>query len=194
MDREQFEFRISQYADGTLAADEVAALEAALAEDAEARALLDEYRRLETALKRELPVPSMNYQRLAAHLSQAIAEEDAATTTIAWPMPGWRKLAAAAAVVLIAGTAALLLTRPRHAGTTEVVVNPPDTTTIAAIVEVTGPVAQSAAHPVAEITVGPSQRARQANFGVAEDVVFRPPRIVIASGQSDRQDTQRLPF
>ena len=53
---ETLEFRISQYADGTLPAAEVADLEAILASDAEARALLDEYRKLDVVLKRETPV------------------------------------------------------------------------------------------------------------------------------------------
>jgi len=42
---EDLEFRISQYADGSLPAAEMASLEAAIAADAEARALLEEYRK-----------------------------------------------------------------------------------------------------------------------------------------------------
>jgi len=73
---ERLEFQISQYADGTLPAGDVAALEAVLASNAEARALLAEYQSLDGSLKRELPLPAMNWDRLAAHLSGAVAAED----------------------------------------------------------------------------------------------------------------------
>src|SRR5688500_15981890 len=109
---EQLEFQIAQYADGTLPAGERAALERVLADDADARALLDEYRRLDAALKREMPVPAMNWDRLAAHLSDAVAAEDRATTTIAWPLRHVRTLAAAAAIIVVLATAAMWLLRP----------------------------------------------------------------------------------
>src|SRR5436190_2074679 len=51
MTREQIEFLISQYLDGSLTADEVVALEQILARDQEARALLDEHRKLSALLK-----------------------------------------------------------------------------------------------------------------------------------------------
>src|SRR5437016_363877 len=63
MDREQLEFRITQYLDGDLPAAEVAALEQVLAVDADARKVLGQHRALDAALKRELPVPQMKWDR-----------------------------------------------------------------------------------------------------------------------------------
>ena len=200
---EQLEFQIAQYADGTLPAAERAALEQVLATRSEARALLDEYRRLDATLKREMPVPAMNWDKLAAHLSGAVAAEDRATTTIPWPLRHAGKLAAAAAVIIVIGAAALWMLRP---GTevTDIAINqvtPPPTTSgntalqAVAIVEISGPAAQPASQPaIAQIEIGPSQWARETNFGVADPLVYRPPRVMIASGQIDRQDTSRLPF
>src|SRR5688572_22883547 len=122
---EQLEFQIAQYADGTLPPAERAALEQALAADTDARAMLDEYRRLDASLKREMPVPAMNWDRLAAHLSDAVAAEDRATTTIAWPLRHAGRLAAAAAVIVVIGTAALWLLRPSAPGDSFVNIVPP---------------------------------------------------------------------
>lgn len=71
---EELEFAISQYLDGTLPAAQVAELEARLAVDAAARALLDEYRRLDSALKLS-GVPALQWDRLAEHLSNAVAAD-----------------------------------------------------------------------------------------------------------------------
>ena len=199
---EQLEFQIAQYADGTLPTAEIAALERVLADNADARALLDQYRRLDATLKRELPVPAMNWDRLATHLSDAVAAEDRATTTIAWPLRNWGKVAAAAAIILVIGTIALLQLRPTAPVTTVVVNNPPSSlqngtpsTNVTVVVVVTGPVAQTTdAAPVVEINVGPSAWAKQTNYGVTDQVVYRQPRVMIASGQVDRQDSGRLPF
>jgi anti-sigma factor RsiW len=201
---EQFEFQIAQYADGTLPAADVAALERELADNAAARALLDEYRRLDVTLKRELPVPAMNWDRLATHLCDAVAAEDRATTTIAWPLRNWGKIAAAAAIILVVGTMTLLQLRPTAPVTNVVVNNPPSaspqngttpSTNVTVVVVVTGPAAQTtSAAPVVEVNVGPSVWAKQNNYGVTDQVVYRQPRVMIASGQLDRQDSGRLPF
>ena len=196
---EQLEFQIAQYADGTLPAEDRVALEQVLATDADARAMLDEYRRLDATLKRELPVPAMNWDRLATHLSDVVAEEDRATTTIAWPLRNWGKLAAAAAIILLIGTVALLQLRPATPHSTVVVnvnqTQPATNGSATVVVVVTGPAAQTTdAAPVVEINVGPSAWAKQTNYGVTDQVVYREPRVMIASGRIDRQDSGRLPF
>src|SRR5438105_19050 len=101
MDREQLEFRISQYVDGTLPAAEVAALEAVLAADAEARAVLEDFRKLDAAMKDQARLPQIYWDRLAAHLSDAVARQDEAMApaSIAIRAPiraWWRPLAVAA--------------------------------------------------------------------------------------------------
>ena len=72
---ESLEFAISQYLDGTLPPEEVAALEKRLAEDAQARALFEEHRKLDAALKAP-PLPAVNWDRLQAHISAAIDEQE----------------------------------------------------------------------------------------------------------------------
>src|SRR5439155_7362633 len=116
MDREQLEFRISQYVDGALPAAEAAALVETLASDAEARALLEDFRKLHSAMAREAALPAVKWDRLAAHLSDAVAAEDRATRSIPMPMPiaaaapsrtWWRHVAVAAAVLIAIGTVVL---------------------------------------------------------------------------------------
>src|SRR5437762_2420944 len=47
----------------------------------------------------------------------------------------------------------------------------------------------------ASIDVAPAL-PQQANYRIAEDIIYRPPRVVIASGQGDRQDntSRSLPY
>lgn len=193
---EQLEFQISQYADGTLPAAETAALEEELAEDAEARQLLEEYRALNGMIERELAAPEMNWERLGAHISAVVAQEDAAANDakqsyrIAWPT--WGRVAIAAMVLIAVGLAFLHL-RPRG-GQTVVVVGPPPAPELAPVVVVTGPAAERAPGEVIEIvSIQPSALASN-RYRPADDVVYRAPRVVIASGLSDRQDSGRLPF
>lgn len=71
---DELEFAISQYLDGTLPAAQIADLEARLAVDPAARELLDEYRHLDSALKLS-GVPALQWDRLAEHLSNAVAAD-----------------------------------------------------------------------------------------------------------------------
>ncbi len=65
----ELQFAISQYLDGTLPADEVAALQRRLESDAEARALLAEYRALDAAL-RAGGVPAVDLAAIPAHVDR----------------------------------------------------------------------------------------------------------------------------
>ena len=196
MDREQLEFRISQYVDGTLPAAEAAALEETLASDAEARALLDDFRKLHSAMAREAALPAVKWDRLAEHLSRAVAEEDRATRSIPMPTPAaapahtwWRHVAVAAAVLIAIGT---LVLWPRRTGHDQIASRPTQPTVL---VELAGP--QVSKQPaVVEISMASSAApAQQAGYRIAEDIIYRPPRVVIASSDGDRQDTgQRLPY
>src|SRR5829696_3029990 len=76
---EQLEFQIAQFADGTLPPAEAAALEQLLATDADARALLQDYRRIGAELKTAMPLPAIDWAKLADRLSDAVAAEDRAT-------------------------------------------------------------------------------------------------------------------
>jgi negative regulator of sigma E activity len=71
MTLEQLEFAITQYLDGTLPAEDVGALELRLAEDAQARGLLEEHRKL-TAMLRSEPLPALVWNELAKDLSAVV--------------------------------------------------------------------------------------------------------------------------
>jgi anti-sigma factor RsiW len=71
MSPEQLEFNLSQYLDGTLPPEHLAALEAALATDPRARSLRDEHERL-TSLLRARPLPEMDWDELARDFSAVV--------------------------------------------------------------------------------------------------------------------------
>jgi anti-sigma factor RsiW len=75
MTSEELEFSISEYLDGNLSADASTALEARLEEDADARALLDEYRRLNAVMRAPVGLPEIGWDQLAGHLSNAVATD-----------------------------------------------------------------------------------------------------------------------
>src|ERR1700730_11756653 len=76
MIREELEFRIARYADGDLSEAERLAVEAELAADAEARALLAEYQTLRTAIEEAAgpALPKVHWDRLEQLLCTAIAK------------------------------------------------------------------------------------------------------------------------
>jgi hypothetical protein len=71
MTPEQLELAITHYLDGTLPAEEVAALDEILATDAQARVLLAEHEKL-TALLRSQPLPEMDHAELARDFSAVV--------------------------------------------------------------------------------------------------------------------------
>lgn len=72
MTQEQLEFAISQYLDGTLPPEERSELERILLADASARRVLEEYRRLDAALKRSGVSPAVDYEGLSERISAAV--------------------------------------------------------------------------------------------------------------------------
>jgi len=183
MTRDELEFQISQFADGTLPANEVAALEAHLAGDDEARQLLAEYRRLGAMVAAHLPpLPAVNWDRLAKHLSAVVAEADVPAiagritpaTASTW---SWRsRLAIAASVMIVLGGGWLVFK-------TQPAVHPQPTPEAPIAIAVSGPQAEAGNGPaVEEITVGPSKAlaARADSWRYAEGVVTRPSTAVIA--------------
>src|SRR5580698_3609882 len=76
MIREELEFRIARYADGDLTEAERLTVEAELADDAEARALLAEYQTLRTAIEEAAgpALPKVHWDRLEKLLSIAVAK------------------------------------------------------------------------------------------------------------------------
>src|SRR5579872_3481880 len=83
---EELEISITQYLDGTLPAEQRAALEAVLATDASARALLEEHRRLDAAMRSAMPMPDVDWENLGRRISDAVADAPAAAPvySISW--------------------------------------------------------------------------------------------------------------
>src|SRR4051812_19493282 len=75
MTRDELEFSISQYLDGTLAVAERDALEERLATDAEAREVYAEYEALNGALAAAPAVPEIDWDAFAGKISAAVARE-----------------------------------------------------------------------------------------------------------------------
>ena len=201
MTRDELEFQISQYLDGTLAAAQATALELRLATDAEARALLDEYRRLDVALK-SAPVPSINWDRFGDQVCAAVAEQEeapAVTYRIGW----YRRAAtfALAASVLIAigfGIRALRPNPSEPGGPGAVARTPVQITVVDATTGTTGaapvtaPVAPSAE---IEVAVGPSKsfQDQPSSAGYHDDLIARPSQVIIARSGQYPHDTAPLP-
>jgi hypothetical protein len=197
---EELEFRIAQYADGTLAAEEVPALEQLLSGDADARAMLESYRELDASLKREMPLPPIDFDRLASHLSDAVVESDRPVTIklFTWSRAVRTAGVAVAAMVVIA-IGSVIFRQSKPAVIEEVAIVAPRAMVRAEpIVEVSGPTVAAAETPVVEeVAIGPSPAAQRQplTYAVSEDLIYRTPRVVIASTHIRREDTPSiLPF
>jgi hypothetical protein len=123
-------------------------------------------------------------------------DEDRATTTYAIATWRTRGVAVAALVLIVIGTAVMLNRHSTPAKIEEVATNStPTKISDNAIAEVTGPTAEAATQPaIEEISIGPSELAKRSNYGVDEDIVYRQPRVVIATERSALQDTSALPY
>ena len=180
---EQFEFRLTQYLDGTLPVDEAGAFFAELAKSPEALAMLDEYRKLDLVLKAQ-PTEAINWDGLAEDIGAEIDEQ----SRNRWKISGFRpmRIAIAALVALTVGVAAqqmMQYRKPQHQGP-------------AAVARITGPTIEVAAAPaVSQIEIGPDsgQAVVDITYHYA-DLVPRPARVVIASGVVARQDERSLPY
>ncbi|HWE92965.1 MAG TPA: hypothetical protein VG269_03260 [Tepidisphaeraceae bacterium] len=196
---DDLEFSISQYLDGTLAGDERGALERRLAEDSEARALLEEFRQLDAAMK-AAPLPDVRWELLASSISNAVADlaDERAATSYRFPafVRRFAPLALAASLLIAAGLAVrMYVARPDQiAKTPPTVIQPTQTL---AILNVEGPQfekAQGAAE--VQIAIGPGKSMADGS-GLAQysdDVVSRPSRISVASGATPAQDAPLATF
>ena len=189
MTRDELEFQISQYLDGTLGEADRSALEGRLASDAEARALLDEYRRVDVALK-AAPLPAVDWDALSARISGAVAEQqDEPATT--YRIGFFRTIAglAVAACVLAAVGLGIRLMQPARlgngTGTAGVTTNKTPKEII--VVDAGPAVPQASPQPIEAIVVGPSNtlQERSGFAGFHEDIISRPSQVYIArSGQA----------
>ena len=184
MTRDELEFSISQYLDGNLVGEEESALEERLAGDADARALLAEYRGLDRAL-RSMPAPAVDFEALAGSISEAVAraEEPAQSYRMHWVRTA-SALALAACVVIAAGVGIRMMQTPGTTGNGQAVrpdvapaaeprrivvvdsVNRPEVSKESALVVNVGPPAAAEGRPTF---------ARY-----HEDLLSRPSQVIIA--------------
>jgi len=198
MDRDDLEFLISQYIDGTLVGGKREALEARLKLDPAARGVLTEYRALDARLK-SMPKPEVRWDAFAERISAAVAEAEEPAQSYRLSDYRWanRWVGVAAAVVLTAGTAFMVL---RHGSTPKSIEIVNAETTAAPVVTVIalGPAVVDAAPSSAPVTVaiGPSDRVQDqgAVNRYAAEVIGRPAQVLIASTARPVQDTGLSPF
>jgi anti-sigma factor RsiW len=191
---EEIEFAISQYADGTLPEDQRGEIEARLVNDIEARRLLEQYRRIDAALRHTSPaIPDLNWNTLAEHLSATIDREERDRLLIPLGDAPWHRrmrlvpLAAAAALVLSSALALLIYNQSTR--TSQTVQPGGSGVQVSAVVE--GPKPESSTGPSETIVhIGPAPAA-DIDVRLAENIVSRPSRVVwIASGDDRVQDRE----
>jgi anti-sigma factor RsiW len=205
-----FEYSISQYLDGALPDEERAALEARVARDAQARALLEEYRRLDVAMK-SVALPEVRWGALASAISAAVERTiDSRQKELAAPsyrLPTWVRFAAplamAASVLIAAGVGIrAYLSRPHqdiakrsvHIAQSH---SPVPQAVQVASVQVSGPAADRAEGPsVVQISIGLAKSAHgEPTVSSYNDaVVTRPSHVSVASGIAPSHDVQPLAF
>jgi len=178
---EDLEFIISQYIDGGLSPEQIAALEERLTIDAEARKLLDEYRRLDVAMNVALATPAVKWDRLADHISRAVDEQEQREEasrrrvfTIGWT----GRIAIAAAIALAVG-----LSLYPWSSATKPGVSPSPTGTTPMAINVQGPQIETATGPgVLDVKIGPSPTVAAADnaWRYADSIVAEPSRVTIA--------------
>src|SRR5262249_55671347 len=163
-------YAISQYLDGTLMPLERDAVEEQLATDAEARAILEDYRKLNAALKASMPVPEIAWDRLAAEIGRGLENEEAPIRHYSLMSMNWVR------GVAIAASLALVVSIVSHFAST----NPTTSTSKSnSTLVVQGPLIEQGTSPaVAEISIGHAATVAE-NWRAAEEVVTRPSVVLI---------------
>jgi negative regulator of sigma E activity len=192
MTRDELEFAISQYLDGNLAEAEESALEARLASDADARALLAEYRSLDRVL-RAAPPPTVDWDALSGRVSKAVAREaePAQSYRLHWVRTA-AALALAACVVVAVSIGIRRLQGPDSR--LQFGENTQPATKQIVVIDTARRAAPSTA-PVAIVSVGPPAAApdRAALARYHEDLISRPSQVIIARSGQPAQDGSWLP-
>jgi negative regulator of sigma E activity len=196
MTRDELEFSISQYLDGTLGEAEGSALEERLSTDADARAVLSEYRRLDAALK-GVPGPAVDWDAFASRVSRVVAAQDppAQSYRLHWVRAASVLAVAASALVAIGFGIRLLRPSGPGAGTNGQLVQNPPVREVKRIEVVDRSTPAPAGQAVQVIAVGPptSLDGRPLLVRYQEDLVSRPSQVIIARGGQPYQDNSGLP-
>jgi anti-sigma factor RsiW len=183
MDRQQLEYAISQYVDGTIDPAARAALEQRLAGDAEARQLLTQDRALNDLLG-QLPVPpQIDWNNLAQRIADHVAEAPPPRELILRIRPAWAVRFAVAAAVLLAAVGLITSLHQSHPQSA-----PPAVPSFAQV-QILNAVAPSGP-ATSQVSVGPSPAiaAEPAAMRYSDAVISRPSRVSIAAGETDADD------
>jgi anti-sigma factor RsiW len=193
MTREELEFSICQYLDGTLAEEQRVVIEARLASDPEAQEILREEKRLTIAL-RSTSVPDVRWDVLADRISGAIDDETerrVARASLAMKIRSPWVMAVAASVGLVVGMALHFVVSPHGSVAMHGISGG---TPVAMVIE--GPAEDAPAGPVVtEVSIGPGGTYAKAPSlaPYADQMDSRPTRVVIAAGDGTDQDAVSSP-
>jgi anti-sigma factor RsiW len=182
MTPDELEYAISQYLDGALPPLEKAALEERLAGDAEARAILEEYRKLNTALKTTLPAaPQIAWDRLAEQIHRNLEAEATPVRHFRLLSIGWTGRMAIAAALLFVISVAIHFVPRNESPTSNPRMNP-------GIAMISGPAVESSVGAtIADVSIGPPPSPAIVR-SAGDDIVTRPTIVLIDRAAPSGQD------
>lgn len=184
IERDNLDYALSQYADGTLNELDRRVVDERLIVDAEARLLLSDFYQVDRLLRDSREVPEIDFDVFAAGISRAIDGEEAYAAAPLRMRTRWLAPLAATAMVAIGAVAGLQWqaskSLPAVASGTAVI---------------TGPVIETAGiAPTITIGVGPSESlARRGDtLSLGDEAIAPPsPRVVISSATTPSKDEVR---
>lgn len=181
MTTEKREFLASQYADGTLDADRVEAVEAMLRDDATMRAALEDHRRVTAALRDRTPLPAIRWDQLADAVSQNIESAEEERVRGRFRMPAFARWAAGAATVAacaVVGFLALRQTSFKESAN-------PGLVAAARSIVVTGPLAEASidGKPVISVSIAPPTTVAGLPPMAWDELQIAPSQVLVAGGE-----------
>jgi anti-sigma-K factor RskA len=189
MTRDELEFSLSQYHDGTLGPVERATVDEVLSTDADARAMLAEYARLDALLKRAPGAPELAWDKLQARISSAVHDAEAPAVPT-FKIGNWSRVVggvvalAAAIAIVVSVTMRNPIAKPQSGGprVLEVAVGPADGGPAPSIQVGSTNLAS------ANVSVGPSPQMALSGWEYDSAFLERPSRVVIAVSPEPGQD------
>jgi hypothetical protein len=191
---DELEYLISQYIDGTINELDRARVDEVLATDASARAILAEYRNLNTVVKSAMPMPQIAWDEFQSRIASKCDKLEAPVRHYRLTFATVSRVAAIAAVLAIV-VGGIVMMRPHgtawwNQGPVATVGggDKPAVNTAPIDVQISAPPALAAA-PVTEISIGRPSGFAAADFHSTEAVISQPSSIQwIASDTTSAQD------
>jgi anti-sigma-K factor RskA len=184
--KDEKEFLITQYVDGTLSPHDRAQIETSLTKDAELRDLLQKHRSLDDILAAAMPLPDIQWDSFARKISAVVAHSPLPTPSH-HPSRAWIGITALAACVLLCVSA---LNRSENSRE----IARQNTTPGAAIVaqaDVIGPQTESQGNDAfssVQLGTPPSQPGELSD--PSNSVVIEPSHVFIASAVAEQRPVQ----